>query len=169
MDELLQTAAILLVDDSWEDRILLRHALHRSRIGNPLIEFRDGVDAVDFLSALECNPRFDHNQIPFLMLLDLRMPKLSGCEVIEWVRGRAALNRMIVVVLTDSDDVTELSKAFELGADSYFVKPGDPDELSAMMNRIDGSLLLFATRRNQSSREGRQMEAEASPLSGGNP
>ena len=148
LDENIQTtglrdSAILLVEDDEADIFLLRRAFRNERIANPLIEVRDGQAAIQYLSGEGAYADRTRYPIPFLILLDLRLPKLSGFEVIAWMRDQPQLANLVVVVLTASDHVTDVTKARDLGANSYLVKPGNFEELVQMVKRIKGRWLLL--------------------------
>src|SRR5882762_8837912 len=115
-------SAILLVEDDEADIFLLRRAFRNARIANPLIEVRDGQAAIQYLSGVGAYADRARYPIPFLVLLDLRLPKLSGFEVLEWIRDQPELAELIVVVWTASAQVPEVAKAQELGANAYLVK-----------------------------------------------
>ena len=138
----LRDSAILLVEDDEADILLLRRAFRNAHIVNPLIEVRDGQAAIQYLSGEGEYADRSRYPIPFLVLLDLRLPKLSGFEVIAWMRDQPQLAHVIVVVLTASDHVPDVTKARDLGANSYLVKPGDFEELVQMVKRIKGRWLL---------------------------
>ena len=139
----LQDSAILLVEDDDSDILLLRRAFRNAHIANPLIEVRDGQAAIQYLSGEGDYADRTRYPIPFLILLDLRLPKLSGFEVIAWMREQPQLAHLIVVVLTASDHVPDVTKARDLGANSYLVKPGNFEELVQMVKRIKGRWLLL--------------------------
>ena len=148
LDENIQTtglrdSAILLVEDDEADIFLLRRAFRNARIANPLIEVRDGQAAIQYLSGEGDYAERTRYPIPFMVLLDLRLPKLSGFEVIAWMRDQPQLANLVVVVLTASDHVTDVTKARDLGANSYLVKPGNFEELVQMVKRIKGRWLLL--------------------------
>ena len=148
LDENIQTtglrdSAILLVEDDEADILLLRRAFRNARIANPVIEVRDGQAAIQYLSEEGDYADRTRYPIPFLILLDLRLPKLSGFEVIAWMREQPQLAHLIVVVLTASDHVPDVTKARDLGANSYLVKPGNFEELVEMVKRIKGRWLLL--------------------------
>src|SRR5216683_2996297 len=148
LDENTQTtglwdSVILLVEDDEEDILLLRRAFRNAHIANPLIEVRDGQAAIQYLSGEGDYADRTRYPIPFLILLDLRLPKLSGFEVIAWMREQPQLAHLIVVVLTASDHVPDVTKARDLGANSYLVKPGNFEELVEMVKRIKGRWLLL--------------------------
>ena len=139
----LRDSAILLVEDDEEDILLLRRAFRNAHIANPLIEVRDGQAAIQYLSGEGDYADRTRYPIPFLILLDLRLPTLSGFEVIAWIRDQPQLASLIVVVLTGSDHVPDVTKARDLGANSYLVKPGNFEELVQMVKRIQGRWLLL--------------------------
>src|SRR6058998_998699 len=134
----LRDSAILLVEDDEADILLLRRAFRNAHIANRLVEVRDGQAAIQYLSGHADYADRARNPIPFLILLDLRLPKLSGFEVLAWIRDQPELAGLIIVVLTGSDRVPDVSKAHELGANSYLVKPGTFDELVEMVKQING-------------------------------
>ena len=138
----LQNSAILLVEDDESDIILLRRAFSNAHIANRLVEVRDGQTAIQYLSGDGAYADRTRYPLPFLMLLDLRLPKLSGFEVLAWIRDQPELADLIIVVLTTSDEVPDVTKAHDLGANSYLVKPGTFDELVEMVKRIKGRWLL---------------------------
>ena len=139
----LRDSAILLVEDDEADILLLRRAFRNAHIANPLIEVRDGQAAIQYLSGEGDYADRTRYPIPFLILLDLRLPKLSGFEVIAWMRDQPQLANLVVVVLTASDHVPDVTKARDLGANSYLVKPGNFEELVEMVKRIKGRWLLL--------------------------
>jgi CheY-like chemotaxis protein len=139
----LRDSTILLVEDDEADILLLRRAFRNARIANPLLEVRDGQAAIQYLAGEGDYADRTLYPIPFLVLLDLRLPKLSGFEVMAWIRERAHLANVIVVVLTASDHVPDVTKARDLGANSYLVKPGNFEELVQMVKRIRGRWLLL--------------------------
>src|SRR3989442_4681475 len=139
----LRNSAILLVEDDGADILLLRRAFRNAHIANHLIEVRDGQAAIQYLSGEGDYADRTRYPIPFLILLDLRLPKLSGFEVIAWMRDQPQLANLIVVVLTASDHVPDVTKARDLGANSYLVKPGNFQELVGMVRPIKGRWLLL--------------------------
>ena len=134
--------AILLVEDDEADIILLRRAFRNARVANPLLEVRDGQAAIHYLSGDGAYADRRRYPVPFLILLDLRLPKLSGFEVLEWIRDQSKLSELIVVVLTASDYVPDVTKAYSLGARSYLVKPGTFEELVDVVRQIEGRWLV---------------------------
>ena len=134
---------ILLADDSPEDRILIPRAIKKAGLPNPLISLEDGEEALKYFAGEP--PYADRVKFPLpsLVLLDIKMPKCDGFEVLEFIRTRLAV-RIPVVMLTSSNLPEDIEKATRLGADSYFVKPACFTELIAMIKQLqDGSARDF--------------------------
>jgi DNA-binding response OmpR family regulator len=138
-----QPPAILLVEDDEDDLFLIQRSMQRSRLVNPVQVLPDGEQAVQYLAGEGQYEDRGAHPMPFLILLDLHMPKLSGFEVISWIRQRRELDHVTVAVLTSSSDERDWKKAMELGADSYFVKPGSLDEFVSLMLRIHGHWMML--------------------------
>ena len=114
---------ILLVEDSIDDAEMTIHALRRKNLANKLIHLVDGEEALDFLYGTGKFAGRDTNVKPKLILLDLKMPKVNGMEVLERVKTDEATKIIPVVILTSSKEDPDLNKCYELGANSYIVKP----------------------------------------------
>ncbi len=113
---------ILLVEDNPRDLELTLVALERSQLANDVIVMRDGAEALDYLLRQgEHAQRADGN--PAVLLLDLKLPKIDGLEVLKTVRETAELRSIPVVMLTSSREEPDLMKAYELGVNAYVVKP----------------------------------------------
>jgi len=134
-------SSILLVEDDDEEILSLKRAFRNARISNPLSVVKDGEEAIKFLSGDGARGDRSRYPIPFLILLDLRLPKLSGFEMLAWIREQPELAGLIIVVLTASDQVRDVTQAHELGANSYFVKPGTFDDLVESVKGIQGRWL----------------------------
>ncbi|WP_225889775.1 response regulator [Indioceanicola profundi] len=120
---------ILLVEDDPNDQLLIRRAFGKAKLMNPLSVVGDGDEAVAYLSGMGGNAG-----PPALIMLDLKLPRRSGLEVLEWLRAQPApLGRTPVVVLTSSRENHDVARAYELGANSYLVKPVDFDGLLEMI------------------------------------
>ena len=116
---------ILFAEDSMDDAVLTMRALTKSGFNNKLLHVKDGAEALDFIYCrgkyVDRDPQFH----PKLMLLDLKMPKVSGMQVLEKVKSDPDLKAIPVVILTSSQEDPDISKCYELGANSYIVKPVD--------------------------------------------
>ncbi len=111
---------ILLVEDSADDAFLMQRAFEEAGVSNAVPIATDGEEAIDFLSKPEMS---DETQQPCLVLLDLRMPYRSGFDVLKFARGRPEIATLAIVVLTSSNEPSDIAKALELGANAYVVKP----------------------------------------------
>jgi CheY-like chemotaxis protein len=121
--------AILLVEDSEDDIVLMKRALKGAQVINPLYVVEDGQQAVDYLSGTGKYRDRQQYPLPALVFLDLKLPYKSGHEVLAWIRARKELDGLVVVVLTSSNEASDLSRCYELGANSYVVKPPSPSQL----------------------------------------
>jgi CheY-like chemotaxis protein len=127
---------ILLVDDSENDLFLMRSAFKKAGFNNPLQEVHNGEEAIAYLKG---EGRYsDRSQFPFpvVVLLDLNMPMKNGFDVLAWVRAQPALKRLSVIILTASLRTTDVERAFDLGANSYLVKPSSLDDLTNMIRAL---------------------------------
>lgn len=116
---------ILLVEDNDDDVELTLRALRRNRVANRVDVVRDGAEALDYLFATGAYAGRDMRDAPNLVLLDLKLPKVGGLEVLERVRSDPRTRRLPVVVLTSSNVESDLARSYDLGANSYIRKPVD--------------------------------------------
>lgn len=116
---------ILLVEDSQDDVVLTQAAFEEARIGNPIVVAEDGVEALDYLFARGSYAGRDTAIEPQLILLDLKLPKLDGLDVLKAIREDARTRHIPVVVLTSSDEEADIVRGYRLGANSYVRKPVD--------------------------------------------
>ena len=123
-----RTKLILLVEDNPDDEALTVRALRRSNIANEVVVARDGAEALDFLFGTGAHTGRDTNLLPQVILLDLKLPKVDGLEVLRRVRADERTAFIPVVVLTSSDEDQDLVSSYKLGANSYVRKPVDFDE-----------------------------------------
>lgn len=123
---------ILLVEDNPMDVDLTRRAFARRRLSNPLDVARDGEDALARIAAWDAGaPQ------PVVILLDLKLPKVSGLEVLRALKSHPAYRRIPVVVLTTSKDDADVKAAYDLGANSYIVKPVDFEKFMEIAQQIE--------------------------------
>lgn len=118
-------AIILLVEDRGNDILLIRKALAKGEIINPLQVVRDGPEAIAYLSGEGKYGNREEFPLPALVLLDLKMPGMDGFEVLKWIRQQPGLSALRVIVLTSSDESRDVNEAYRLGANSFLVKPMD--------------------------------------------
>lgn len=119
---------ILFAEDSPDDAILTIRALTKSGFTNKLLHVKDGAEALDFMYCRGIYSERNPKSHPKLLLLDLKMPKVSGMQVLEKVKGDPALKSIPAVILTSSQEDPDIAKCYELGANSYIVKPVDSNK-----------------------------------------
>jgi two-component system response regulator len=116
---------ILLVEDNPDDETLALRAFGKMNIPNPVVVARDGVDAIDYLLCRGAFSDRDPNVLPAVVLLDLKLPRMDGLEVLRRIRADARTAVLPVVVLTTSGETLDIEQAYRLGANSYIRKPVD--------------------------------------------
>lgn len=128
---------ILVAEDDLGDVMLLERAFAQAGVQRPVHIARNGQEVLDYLQGKPpfANP-VDY-PLPNLLLLDLKLPSLDGFEVLRWLRHQPGLRPMLVVVLTASNQMEDIHRAYALGATSYVVKPQDPDELIRVVKRLE--------------------------------
>jgi CheY-like chemotaxis protein len=129
-----EEGAVLIVEDDADDRDLLARAFKKAGITVPLQFAKDGDEAVAYLSNAAEGSAQDR---PSIVLLDLKLPRRSGFEVLDWIKQHASLRRVPVIILTSSRESVDLERAYDLGANSYLVKPARPEALRQMVEQID--------------------------------
>ena len=128
---------ILLVEDNADDVLLIRRAFRRGNVGTALTVLGDGDSAVAYLAGEAPYDDRARHPLPQLVLLDLKLPCRSGLEVLEWARARPELRSLVVVVLTSSRESRDIDRAYELGANSFLVKPVEFDGLCELVATMD--------------------------------
>jgi len=127
---------ILLVEDNPNDAELAIRALKKQNLGNNLIHVEDGAEALDFIYGMGKYSSRNTNNIPKVILLDLKLPKIGGIEVLQKVKADARTKSIPVVVLTSSAEDPDIKKCYELGANSYIVKPVQFDNFAKTIANI---------------------------------
>ena len=128
---------ILHVEDDPNDVLLLQRACKKAGLNVHLEAVGDGDKAVAYLSGADQYMDREKHPLPTLVLLDLKMPRRSGLEVLAWMRGQPHLRRTLVAVFTSSKHDEDINKAYELGANSYLVKPVGFDALGELMRLVN--------------------------------
>jgi CheY-like chemotaxis protein len=124
---------ILLVEDSKEDADLAIRALKKRNLGNKLVHLKDGVEALDFIYGTGAYKGEKIGFLPKVILLDLKMPRLDGMEVLKRIKSDPQTRAIPVVILTSSAEDPDIKTAYELGANSYIVKPVEFDNFSQVV------------------------------------
>lgn len=128
--------AILLVDDNRDDEALTLRALNATNFDNPVVVAHSGVQALDYLFATGAHAGRDVRDLPAVMLLDLKLPKVDGLQVLQRVRADTRTALMPVVVLTSSKEDQDVLSAYRLGCNSYVRKPVNFDEFVQAMRQL---------------------------------
>ncbi len=128
MENLMDDKMILLVEDNPDDEALTLRALRKNNIGNKVQVVRDGVEALDFLFCTGAFAGRNPQDRPQVILLDLKLPKVDGLEVLRRIRAEENTRLLPVVILTSSKEEQDLIKGYSLGANSYVRKPVDFDQ-----------------------------------------
>jgi CheY-like chemotaxis protein len=118
-------AVILIAEDRDDDILLIRRSLNRARVFNPLQIVGNGEEVIAYLSGEGKFANRDEFPLPSLVLLDLKMPRMDGFQVLQWIRRQNSLKALRVIVLTSSADIRDVNLAYQLGANSFLVKPMD--------------------------------------------
>lgn len=134
---------ILLAKDNEDYAVLFRRALQAAEIDASLEVVHDGKEAVDYLTGAGRYEDRTKHPFPKLFLLDLRMPRMDGFEVLSVVRQRLGFTQLPVIVLTHSDNPADVKRAYELGATSYFRKPDSLEGLDEMIHVLHAYWLKF--------------------------
>src|SRR5438132_9641097 len=132
------TAVILLGDDSDDEVMLSRRAFRDAKLLNPLQVVRDGDEAIAYLKGEGRYANRAEYPLPALLLLDLKMPRKNGFEVLEWIRQQPTLSGLRVVVLTGSTEIRDVNRAYQLGANSFLVKPVEFDQFVSVIRAVGG-------------------------------
>ena len=129
--------SILHVEDDANDVLLVQRALKKANVGTRIHSVSDGDQAISYLSGAGAFSDRERYPLPHLVLLDLKMPRKSGLEVLQWVREQPQFNATVVVVFTSSKHDQDIGRAYELGANSYLVKPVGFDALFETVKSVN--------------------------------
>ncbi len=127
---------VLLAEDNSTDALMVQRAFKKANLLNPVLVVEDGDKAVDYLAG--AGPYGDREKypIPVLILLDVKLPRRSGLEVLHWLRQQPGLKRLPAVMLTSSQDSADINRAYDMGANSYLVKPVEFDPLLNLVKTL---------------------------------
>jgi len=129
-------AVILLAEDEEDYVLLIKHAFAKANIPNPLHVVWNGQEVISYLKGDGKYSNRDEYPLPDLLLLDLKMPRTNGFEVLKWLRAQPSLSALRVLVLTSSDQIRDVNEAYHLGANSFMVKPNDFEDITQLSRLI---------------------------------
>jgi CheY-like chemotaxis protein len=133
---------ILIVEDDEGHAILVRENLEAAGLHNPIIHFRDGQAVLDFLFKRGTGPKRESGRT-YLVLLDIRMPKVDGVEVLRQIKADKELCKLPVIMLTTTDDSREVERCHQLGCSVYIQKPVDYEKFAEAIRRLGLFVLLL--------------------------
>ena len=131
-----ESGHILVAEDDPTDAYFFERAFKRAGISVVLHFVRDGQEVIDYLQGEGQFADRTRHPLPQLLLLDLKMPRLNGFEVLEWVRQQPGFNGLQIVIFSSSGEPKDINRAYGLGANWYLVKPHSMDELTALVGRF---------------------------------
>jgi CheY-like chemotaxis protein len=129
---------ILVADDDANDLFFLRRAFSAAKVQNPLHSVANGSELVEYLSGRGKYSQREEFPLPFIILLDLNMPVMNGFEVLSWIRNQPVLKRLPIVVFSSSNLPEDINQSYDLGANSYAVKPPTFEHLVEFARQFDG-------------------------------
>jgi CheY-like chemotaxis protein len=139
----MNNAMILLVEDDPQEVDLTLRALKKNNIGNRVFVARDGVEALDFLFSTNTHADRDAQDMPKLILLDLKLPKIGGLEVLRRIRDDKRTHLLPVIILTSSNEEQDLLQGYESGANSYIRKPVDFTQFEEYVKQLGSYWLVL--------------------------
>jgi CheY-like chemotaxis protein len=139
----MKSATILLVEDTADDEHLVKRVLTKSNLVYNLSVVRDGAEALDYLFGTGVHAQRDTSQMPAVVFLDLKLPKISGLEVLRRIRADARTQRLPVVIFSSSQEEQDLIQSYNLGTNSYVRKPVDFTEFTDAIQQMGSYWLLL--------------------------
>lgn len=133
---------ILITEDDEGHAALIRKNLGRAGISNPMLHFKDGQEVLDFLFRRGAPPHREA-RAPYLLLLDIRMPKVDGVEVLRQVKADPELRKLPVIMITTTDDPREVARCHEIGCNNYITKPVDYEKFLASIRQLGLYLMVI--------------------------
>ncbi|OFV88234.1 MAG: two-component system response regulator [Acidobacteria bacterium RBG_16_68_9] len=139
----MSTKTILLVEDNPDDELLALRALAKNKVASQVVVARDGAEALDYLLATGVHAGREPDADPAVVLLDLKLPKIDGLEVLRRIREDARTRFLPVVILSSSNESRDVTESYLLGANSYIRKPVDFAQFSEVVRQLGCYWLLF--------------------------
>jgi CheY-like chemotaxis protein len=136
MSNISKSGHVLVAEDDPTDAFFFQRSFNRAGIPVTLHFVRDGQEAIDYLQGDRQFADRARYPLPHLVLLDLKMPRMDGFDVLEWVRKQPGLNGVLIVIFSASDEPEDINRAYGLGANWYLVKPHSMEELTELVGRF---------------------------------
>jgi CheY-like chemotaxis protein len=127
---------VLLVEDDLSDIFLVKRAFKKAQVPNPLQVVTDGEEAIDYLRGAGKYADRANYPMPKLIVMDIKMPRRTGFEVLEWVKGNPLLRRIPIIIVSGSDNPADINRAYESGVNAYMVKPVDFHKVEHLFGAI---------------------------------
>ena len=127
---------ILVAEDDEDYVLLIRQVFAKAHIPNPIHVVWNGEEAISYLKGEGKYSNRDEYPLPDIFLLDLKMPRVNGFEVLKWVREQPTLSALRILVLTSSDEIRDVNQAYQMGANSFLVKPMDFEDFTNLSRLI---------------------------------
>ena len=134
---------ILLVEDSPSDARLTIYALKNAQVANPIIHLKDGDEALEYIFATGAYSQRNKENTPVIILLDLKMPKVNGIEVLKKIKSDENTKNVPIIIFTSSQLASEVIKCYSLGANSFVVKPYDYSKFEQIIKEISSYWLMI--------------------------
>jgi CheY-like chemotaxis protein len=138
------TRTILLVEDEEDDVFFMQQAMKKAGVLDPIRVAGNGQEAIDYLQGIGKFANREEFPLPCLVLLDLKLPRVMGLDVLKWIRQQPQVSAS-VVILTSSKEEADIAAAYRLGANGYLVKPPDVSQLTEMAKAIKDFWLTYNT------------------------
>jgi len=155
-------AVILVAEDREDDILLIKRAFAAMPVAHTMVVVEDGAEVIAYLKGEDKYANREEFPLPDLLLLDLKMPTVDGFEVIKWVRSQPGLAALRVLVLTSSDEIRDVNRAYSLGANSFLVKPYDFEDF-VQLSRTIQEFWLKLSKTPETSREPRSRNPKTPP------
>jgi two-component system response regulator len=139
----MENKVILLVEDNPDDEELTIRSLEKDNIDYQIVVVHDGAEALDYLFGKGEYKKRDISIMPVIIMLDIKLPKISGLEVLKQIRANTDTQLLPVVILTSSDDERDLIESYELGANSYIRKPVNFNEFQKTVQQLSSYWILL--------------------------
>jgi CheY-like chemotaxis protein len=152
---------ILLAEDDNDYVFLIKKVFAKAHIPNPVHVVWNGEEVISYLKGEGKYSNRDEYPLPDILLLDLKMPRVNGFEVLHWIRQQPGLSRLRILVLTSSDQMRDVNQAYELGANSFLVKPIDFEDFTHL-SRLIADFWFKASRAPETFRPPKNIENDSS-------